>query len=141
MLENAGEFERLIKLINPVNHYRDSIQRHNFKNEPYVLSADVYSTPLFLGRGGWSWYTGAAGWYFSTVVENMLGLCRKGDRLYIHPVITKNADASFEMAGTLINLSIRKDTPAPLMVDGKEREYVKLDKRPKTVVARALEDV
>lgn len=141
VLENAGEFERLIKLINPVNHYRDSIQRHNFKNEPYVLSADVYSTPLFLGRGGWSWYTGAAGWYFSTVVENMLGLCRKGDRLYIHPVITKNADASFEMAGTLINLSIRKDTPAPLMVDGKEREYVKLDKRPKTVVARALEDV
>jgi len=64
--ERGGE---LINMINPA-HKKTSV----FKNEPYFLSADVYSAESMTGRGGWSMYTGSAGWFYSAVVENMLGL-------------------------------------------------------------------
>lgn len=51
----------------------------------YVLAADVYAAPGHLGRGGWSWYTGAAGWYYRTAVEELLGLKVREGRLFVEP--------------------------------------------------------
>ncbi len=56
-----------------------------YKAEPYVLAADVYSNPAHVGRGGWSWYTGAAGWYFRVVVENLLGILVLAETIIIKP--------------------------------------------------------
>lgn len=64
----------------PGNH-EESI----YRAEPYVIAADVYSNPQHIGRGGWSWYTGAAGWYLRVVTENLLGLRIKDGMLYIEP--------------------------------------------------------
>ncbi len=72
-----GDRERawaLLDLINPVHHARDANGVERYKVEPYVVSADVYSVAPHTGRGGWSWYTGSAGWMYQLIVESLLGL-------------------------------------------------------------------
>jgi len=72
-----GERERawaLLDLINPVNHARDAAGVAIYKVEPYVMAADVYGVAPHIGRGGWSWYTGSAGWMYRLIVESLLGL-------------------------------------------------------------------
>ena len=58
-----------------------------YKTEPYVLAADVYTAPGHLGRGGWSWYTGAAGWLLRAVTEELLGLRMREGRWEAAPVL------------------------------------------------------
>ncbi len=54
----------LFELLNPINHARTHIEYSKYKVEPYVMAADVYSVEPHTGRGGWTWYTGAAGWFY-----------------------------------------------------------------------------
>ena len=61
-------------MINPVNHARTPAEVAVYKVEPYVMTADVYSVAPHQGRGGWSWYTGSAGWMYRLLVEAVLGL-------------------------------------------------------------------
>ncbi|MGO4775708.1 glycosyl hydrolase family 65 protein, partial [Lysobacter sp. 2RAB21] len=58
-----------------------------YKVEPYVLAADVYGVAPHVGRGGWTWYTGSAGWMYRLLTESLLGLHREGDRMRIAPCI------------------------------------------------------
>jgi cyclic beta-1,2-glucan synthetase len=62
---------------------------HRYKVEPYVAVADVYSEPPHVGRGGWTWYTGAAGWMYRAGVEWILGIRRRGSVLFIDPCIPR----------------------------------------------------
>jgi cyclic beta-1,2-glucan synthetase len=67
-------------IINPVHHGRTPEEVAVYQVEPYVVAADVYSMPPHTGRGGWSWYTGSAGWMYRLVIESLLGLrLRIGD--------------------------------------------------------------
>jgi cyclic beta-1,2-glucan synthetase len=75
----------LAALINPVNHARSASAVDIYKTEPYVMAADVYAIAPHTGRGGWSWYTGAAGWMYRLIVESLLGVRREGNRLRIVP--------------------------------------------------------
>ena len=77
----------LTSMINPVNHARTEAQLAVYKIEPYVMAADVYAVAPHTGRGGWSWYTGAAGWMYQLVLESLLGVRREGDRLRLAPCI------------------------------------------------------
>ena len=77
----------LLSIINPVNHTLSAADLAIYKTEPYALAADVYGVAPHTGRGGWTWYTGAAGWAYRLIVESLLGLRRKGDRLDIVPCI------------------------------------------------------
>ena len=61
-----------------------------YKMEPYVMAGDIYSLAGHVGRGGWSWYTGAAAWTYRVWLEEVLGFQRRGDKLTIDPVIPKN---------------------------------------------------
>lgn len=79
----------LLQLINPVNHSRTHKECFTYKTEPYVLAADVYTVAPHTGRGGWTWYTGAAGWLFRVCVQNILGLRRRGEMLVIEPCIPR----------------------------------------------------
>ncbi|HBR28423.1 MAG TPA: hypothetical protein DD789_03175, partial [Firmicutes bacterium] len=63
----------------------NEVQR--YKVEPYVMAADVYSVPPYVGRGGWSWYTGSAGWMYQAGLEWILGIQRQGTTLYLKPTI------------------------------------------------------
>jgi cellobiose phosphorylase len=74
-------------LINPVNHGTSAAAVATYKVEPYVVAADVYALAPHIGRGGWSWYTGSAGWMYRLVVESLLGLRREGDRLTLVPCL------------------------------------------------------
>ena len=77
----------LFKLVNPINHARTPQDAARYRVEPYVVAADVYSVPPHEGRGGWTWYTGAAGWMHRAGVEGILGIRREGEVLVIDPCI------------------------------------------------------
>jgi len=77
----------LTQLINPINHTRDAAAVAIYKTEPYVLAADVYGQAPHTGRGGWTWYTGSAGWMYRLMIESLLGLQREADQLRITPCL------------------------------------------------------
>jgi cellobiose phosphorylase len=77
----------LTAMINPVNHSRTPEACELYKVEPYVVAADVYAVAPHTGRGGWTWYTGSAGWMYRLIVESLLGLEREHDRLRFVPCI------------------------------------------------------
>jgi cyclic beta-1,2-glucan synthetase len=77
----------LFWLLNPVNHARTRTDMHRYKVEPYVVAADVYAAPGHVGRGGWTWYTGSAGWMQRAGLESILGLHMEGRRFRIDPCI------------------------------------------------------
>ncbi len=84
--DRAGE---LFSLLNPINHAGSRAALLRYKVEPYVTSADVYSQPPHAGRGGWTWYTGSAGWMYRAGLEWILGFRVQGATLLIDPCIPK----------------------------------------------------
>jgi cyclic beta-1,2-glucan synthetase len=86
----------LFSLLNPINRARTRTDVLRYKVEPYVVAADVYAAPPHVGRGGWTWYTGSAGWMQRAGVESILGLRIRGADLHLDPCISK-AWPSFEM--------------------------------------------
>jgi cyclic beta-1,2-glucan synthetase len=77
----------LFALLNPINHARTRAGAQRYKVEPYVIAADVYSTRPHVGRGGWTWYTGAGGWMQRAGVESILGLRIRSGVLHLDPCI------------------------------------------------------
>ena len=77
----------LTTMINPLNHAQDAAGVATYKLEPYVIAADVYSVSPHVGRGGWSWYTGSAGWMYRLIVESLLGLRLDADKLHFVPCL------------------------------------------------------
>jgi len=77
----------LLQMINPINHGNDAASIKEYKVEPYVIAADVYAQPLHKGRGGWTWYTGSAGWMYQMIIESFIGLKREGNTLHFNPCI------------------------------------------------------
>jgi len=77
----------LASLINPIQHALDPAGVERYKVEPYVLAADVYAVAPHQGRGGWTWYTGSAGWMYRLLTESLLGLHREGAWLALRPCI------------------------------------------------------
>jgi cyclic beta-1,2-glucan synthetase len=85
-----GDSERaweLFCLLNPASHAEEVGQVATYKVEPYVVAGDVYALPPHAGRGGWTWYTGSAGWMYQLVVESLLGLHRSGNQLRVSPLV------------------------------------------------------
>lgn len=73
----AGKKEQgleILNALNPAARCTDYEAAKKYKVEPYVISADIYSSPLHRGRGGWSWYTGAAAWYYKAMLEYVMGI-------------------------------------------------------------------
>ena len=89
MLGDGDQAGELFSMLNPINHAstRAAIQR--YKVEPYVMSADVYAAPAHVGRGGWTWYTGSAGWMYRAGLEWILGFRLRGATLLIDPCVPK----------------------------------------------------
>ncbi len=77
----------LFAMLNPINHSTTRADAERYKVEPYAVVADIYSTAPHVGRGGWSWYTGSAGWMQRVGVEGILGIRIRGASLYIDPCI------------------------------------------------------
>jgi cyclic beta-1,2-glucan synthetase len=86
-LGNGDEAVELFHLLNPINHTRSAADVERYKTEPYVMAGDVYAHPAHAGRGGWSWYTGSAGWMYRAGLESILGLKRHGTSFELDPCI------------------------------------------------------
>jgi cyclic beta-1,2-glucan synthetase len=86
-LRDGNRAAGLFALLNPVNHARMPTDTARYKVEPYVVAADVYSVAPHVGRGGWTWYTGSAGWMYRAGVEGILGIRREGNFLVVNPCI------------------------------------------------------
>jgi cyclic beta-1,2-glucan synthetase len=86
-LGSGDEAAEMFHMLNPVNHTRDADAVARYRLEPYVMAGDVYNHPAHRGRGGWSWYTGSAGWMYRAAVEHILGLRRAGAAFAVEPCI------------------------------------------------------
>jgi cyclic beta-1,2-glucan synthetase len=86
-LDQGDEAMELFHLINPINHTRSADGLDRYQGEPYVVAADVYAHPMHVGRAGWTWYTGSAGWMYRAAIEGLLGLRRQGETFSMNPSI------------------------------------------------------
>jgi cyclic beta-1,2-glucan synthetase len=84
--DKAGE---LFALLNPINHASTRAGVYRYKVEPYVVAADIYAEPPHVGRGGWTWYTGSAGWMYRAGIEWILGFRVRGSALHLDPCIPR----------------------------------------------------
>jgi cyclic beta-1,2-glucan synthetase len=84
--DKAGE---IFSILNPINHASTRAGIYRYKVEPYVAAADIYSEPPHVGRGGWTWYTGSAGWMYRAGVEWILGFRLRGATLHLDPCIPR----------------------------------------------------
>jgi cellobiose phosphorylase len=122
-----GESDRaweLFNLLNPIHHGTTPEQISTYKVEPYVIAADVYSRPPHTGRGGWTWYTGSAGWTYRLLVETLLGLTLEGDRLRLTPRFPQSWSSykiHYRYHQTVYHLTIsRHPEEFSLSVDGRD---------------------
>ena len=128
----AGETTRvweLFRLINPILHARTPEEISRYKVEPYVMAADVYGLPPHTGRGGWTWYTGSAGWMYRLIVETLLGLKIMVDELQFSPRVPgewKSFKLDYHFRETVyhitcLNVSGIWKTPPKIFLDGIEQ--------------------
>jgi cyclic beta-1,2-glucan synthetase len=124
-----GENERaweLFALLNPIHHGGTPQQIATYKVEPYVVAADVYAIAPHVGRGGWTWYTGSAGWMYRLLVETLLGANLEGDQLRLAPRLPKawtTFKIHYRYRQTVYHITVSRfavDSAAvnPLSVDG-----------------------
>jgi len=83
----GDEAMELFHMINPINHMRTSGGAEKYRVEPYAIAGDVYAHPMHVGRGGWTWYTGSAGWVYQAAIRWLLGMRRKGSTISVSPCI------------------------------------------------------
>ncbi|EGN75111.1 cellobiose phosphorylase [Idiomarina sp. A28L] len=88
-LGDGNQAVKVFNILNPINHALTAEEATKYKVEPYVVAADIYSVAPHIGRGGWTWYTGAAGCMYRAGLEGILGLKKRGDKLVIKPCIAR----------------------------------------------------
>jgi cellobiose phosphorylase len=110
-LGDSARAWELTAMINPVNHARTPEGAATYKVEPYVVAADVYAFAPHAGRGGWTWYTGSAGWMYRLVVESLLGLRLDTDRLHFAPCLPaewKEFKLHYRYRETYYHIAVRR---------------------------------
>jgi cyclic beta-1,2-glucan synthetase len=105
----GDQAESLFQLLNPILHSDNEVDAQQYRVEPYVVAADVYSVKPYVGMGGWTWYTGSSGWMYRLGVEAILGIERQGNKLKIDPCIPSSWESSqikyhFEEATYIIQI-------------------------------------
>jgi cellobiose phosphorylase len=131
-LGDSSRAWELFRMINPVNHALSAEAVEVYKIEPYVVAADVYAVAPNSGRGGWSWYTGSAGWMYRLVVESLLGLRLEGETLHLVPCLPVDWSSfkiNYRYRETLYHLTVSQSVMSDeggsalekVIVDGKEQ--------------------
>jgi cyclic beta-1,2-glucan synthetase len=117
----AEEAWQAFSLINPVNHALDEASAERYRVEPYVVAADIYAADK-AGRGGWTWYTGSAGWLYRAASEAILGIRRQGDRLFVTPCLPPHwpgFEAALRLGEALYRIKVTRGAAAETSFDGK----------------------
>lgn len=117
------------QMINPINRTCTDQLVNEYKVEPYVIAADIYSNKDFKGRGGWTWYTGSAGWFYYVGIGEIIGLKRKGNILEISPSIPKEWDGFkviYKYLDSTYNIEVIISSKTKLIIDNKEQKDLKI---------------
>ncbi len=131
-----GDVERaweLFALLNPVSHAAGPRDIATYKVEPYVVAGDVYAFAPHAGRGGWTWYTGSAGWMFQLILESLLGVTRSASQLRVRPLLPRGwegFDVSYRFGTATYAIECRVARPADsagLDVDGSPTSAAEID--------------
>ena len=124
-LGDADRAWELFRMIDPVRHADSPQGIATYQAEPYVIASDVYALPPHTGRGGWTWYTGSAGWMLRLIIESLLGLKVESDRLQIVPCLPLPWDAfglNYRYRATVYRIRVLQtsavDDGSALSVDG-----------------------
>ncbi len=110
----------LFNMINPVNHTNSADSVATYKAEPYVMAADVYALSPHIGRGGWTWYTGSAGWMYRLIVDSLLGLHVEGGRLRFAPCLPADwagFNLSYRHGETNYSIALLQSSPGGPLED------------------------
>ncbi len=118
----------LFRLINPIYHADTPEKVERYRVEPYVVAADVYSIAPYIGRGGWTWYSGSASWMYRLGTEMILGLQRAGNQLHIHPCVPEDwpeYQINYRFGKSLYHILVKnqenqKHEKNQISMDGKE---------------------
>ncbi|RUW96975.1 hypothetical protein EOA35_26560, partial [Mesorhizobium sp. M8A.F.Ca.ET.023.01.1.1] len=108
----TDEAYRCFSMLNPVNHAFDEASTEHYRVEPYVVAADIYAGDDKGGRGGWTWYTGSAGWLYRAAVEGILGIERRGKQITFRPKLPSHWEgyqASLKMLGAEVKVQVIRD--------------------------------
>jgi len=118
----------LIQMVNPLHHGSTAAGIAKYKTEPYVIAADVYAVENHEGMGGWTWYTGSAGWMYQLLAESFLGLKRQGNRLSFKPCVPdswNDLQVKYRFGDTEYQITMVRDQAAPnlkVWMDGVDQE-------------------
>ena len=128
LLGRGDTAHELLSFVNPINRSVDRARVTRYRVEPYAVAADIYSAQEHVGRGGWTWYTGAAGWMYRVTLEHVLGIKREGSWLRIDPCVP-SAWASYRITLRIAGAEYRIEVENP---DGANRgvRSLELDGRP-----------
>ena len=129
----------LLKMLNPLEKYEDELNGEKYMTEPYFLAGDVYSRKGSEGRGGWSIYTGSAGWYYKTVIEDIFGIKKRNDRLYIEPNIPSCLDGSvlsLVIDSVAIEIEYVKSDKNRIICDGRQVPFAELKNGDKKIIVK-----
>ena len=124
----ADDAWRSFRMLNPINHALDAAAAELYRVEPYVVAADIYSVGPLAGRGGWTWYTGSAGWLYRAAVEAILGIRKQGNGFVVKPQIPgewNGFSATIRLGGTSCHIEVERDAERgkPAMeIDGRPTE-------------------
>ena len=114
----------LFSMINPVRHGGAREAMETYKVEPYVVAADVYGVAPHTGRGGWTWYTGSAGWMYRLIIESFIGFSIEGEKLFFRPCLPKewtSVRVDYRFRETYYHFVLKRKLPGgsrKLVVDG-----------------------
>jgi cellobiose phosphorylase len=138
LLGDSTRAWELFTLLNPVNHGATPSQIATYKVEPYVVAADIYAVAPHTGRGGWTWYTGSAGWMYRLLIETLLGANLEGDRLRLAPLLPgtwPSYKIHYRYRQTIYHITI-----ARLAADSSGAPQLTLDGQPLTGTTIPLQD-
>ncbi|PSR34300.1 MAG: carbohydrate-binding protein [Sulfobacillus benefaciens] len=130
MLGRGDKAFELFSLLNPILHTDSAAGVLLYQNEPYVMSADIYTAPNYQGRAGWSWYTGSASWMYQAGLESILGIKRRGIRLFIKPSVPWQWDhfmIDYHFGTSTYHIQVKLhqgDTACQWSVDGHSPETI-----------------
>jgi cellobiose phosphorylase len=119
--------EKALKIINAVNPLARSFDDSSasvYRGEPYVIAAEVYGSPTFPGRSGWTWYSASSGVFYRTITEYLLGIHKEGNRMTVNPVLPdswNNAGAEYIFGSSKYIISMKREQEAKevsVFIDG-----------------------
>lgn len=120
---------RIFKMIDPISKCASKEGALKYMGEPYVLAGDVYGVSPYLGRAGWTWYTGSAAWLKYTLTEDFFGIKKRGSRIYVKPCFPRSfqeAVCRLRVDKKEVVIRYRRGEKESLVVLGEEREFIDL---------------